>query len=72
MAAGKEVATEVPETPKWVPSERYLYNGDGEESGFAIYGRPGNQEDVHKVIRSIEGNQHIRSYPTPPCTQVLY
>ena len=44
MAAPKEVATEVPETPKWDPSERYVYNGDGEEWDFALYGRPGSQE----------------------------
>ena len=44
MAVRKEVATEVPETPKWDPSEPHLYNGDREECGFALYRRPGNQE----------------------------
>ena len=50
--------------------ERYLYNGDGEKWGFALYGRPGNQEGgLHNGIRIIEESQHIRSYPATPCTQ---
>lgn len=44
MAARKEVAAEVPETPRFDSSERYLYNGDGEEWDFVLHRRPGNQQ----------------------------